>query len=446
MLRRAGTPCVFVALTTGMGFGALRISNLAPIRHFSMLILFGIFLALVLPTAVVALLPPPREGVRGRSVRAVGPWLERLVVAASRRPRAVVAAFVIVTAALATGIGRLEFQSNFVKNFRSGSEVRESYAFIQRYLAPLGSVELVLSGESGVSIVRPDVVAGADRLVRQVVEEVELIGKGFSLADLLTVGILPLPQTEADLKMRLAAAGGVEQGRALRNLLSNDQRHMRVILRAREAGSVDEKLAMPGRISAIAKQVLPPDVRVEVTGLYPFYAGLISGLLRDQYQSVALAAAGIFAAMWLSMRSLRVAAVGMIPNLLPMVLMLGLMGWLGIRINMATAMMLSVSLGIAVDNTIHYLWRVRRELGVDGDYLGAMQRAHATVGRACVFSAVVIAGGFWILCFSEFLPTAYFGVMVGLTMLCALAADMVLLPVLLLVARPFRVREVSGFG
>ena len=445
VLRRAGSPCALVALTTGAGFGSLYISNLAPIRYFSLLILFGVFLALVFSTAAVVFLPAPSTVARpAASPRAMGPLLERLVVAASRRRRLVIVVFLGGTAVAAAGVTRLEFQSDFIMNFRAGSEVRRSYAFIQEHLAPLGSLEVVLTRHDRAapggseSVLRPELIAAADALVDAVVARFDLIGKGLSLADLLTLGGLDLPTTDIDLAIRVAALERFEGGRLLGNFVSADRSHLRINFRAREAGSVTDKLTMARQIAAMAEEAFPDNVAVEVTGLYPFYAGLIDGLLRDQYRSFGLAVMGIFAAMWIALRSLRLAVISMIPNLLPMVLTLGLMGWLGVQVNMATAMMLSVSVGIAVDNTIHYLWRWRRELAVDGDPAAAMRRTHGTVGRACVFSAVVIAGGFWILCLSEFLPTAYFGAMVGLTMAAALAADIVLLPVLLAVLRPVR--------
>jgi len=117
------------------------------------------------------------------------------------------------------------------------------------------------------------------------------------------------------------------------------------------------------------------------------------------------------------------------------------MGWTGIPINMATAMMLSIALGIAVDNTIHYLWRFRRELAIHRDYAVAIARSHQTVGMACLFNSVVIVGGFWVLCLSEFVPTIYFGMLIGLTMIGALVSVIVLLPVLLILVRPV---EVAG--
>ena len=193
--------------------------------------------------------------------------------------------------------------------------------------------------------------------------------------------------------------------------------------------------------AVIAKDLFGDAYDIEVTGLYPFYARLIAGLLRDQYRSFAVALTAIFFVMWFGFRSFKLTALAMIPNLLPMILCLGVMGWLHIPVNMGTAMILSVALGIAVDNTVHYLWRYRRELQATADEFQAMILAHRSVGRACVFTSLVLVGGFWILCLSEFLPTVYFGALVGVTMLGALGADLVLWPLLLTTLRPIRIES-----
>ena len=100
--------------------------------------------------------------------------------------------------------------------------------------------------------------------------------------------------------------------------------------------------------------------------------------------------------------------------------------------------MLAAAMGIAFDAVMHYVWRFRREYAATGDAAEAIAQAHASIGRACVFTTVVMAGGFSILLLSEFLPTAYFGGLVGFTMVVALAADLLLLPALIVGLRPER--------
>ena len=127
-------------------------------------------------------------------------------------------------------------------------------------------------------------------------------------------------------------------------------------------------------------------------------------------------------------------------NFLPVVFCVGVMGWCGIPVNMTAAMMLSVTLGIAVDDTVHYVWRLKHAYAKHGDIERAIRDSHESVGRACLFTTIVIACGFSILLFSRFLPTAYFGGLLAVTMLAALASDLWLLPALILTWPPFEKR------
>jgi len=270
-----------------------------------------------------------------------------------------------------------------------------------------------------------------------------IIKKAMTLADMLTLGAEDLPTNRFMLQARLAAASSAMGEGALRNFLSADRTALRINLRATEGVTVQEKLRVCAGIERSAREVFGDGYDVTVTGLYAFYATLVGNLVRDQYRSFSLAVPAVFIVFAILMRSIRIAAIAMVPNLLPVAICLGTMAWLGIPINMTTMMMLSVVFGIAVDDTLHYLWRCRTEFAAYGRYEDAITASHRSVGRACLFTTIVIAGGFWILTLSQFLPTAYFGGLVGYTMLAALATDLLLLPVLILWLKPFG-RETSG--
>jgi predicted RND superfamily exporter protein len=113
------------------------------------------------------------------------------------------------------------------------------------------------------------------------------------------------------------------------------------------------------------------------------------------------------------------------------------MGWLGVNLDMNNIMVASVSLGIAVDDTLHYLFRYREEIRRDGDYERAMARTHNTIGKAVVLTSVVIVSGFLTLSFSNFIPTQYFGIFTSIAMVAALLAAMTLLPACILIFKPF---------
>ncbi|UCG17204.1 MAG: MMPL family transporter [Phycisphaerales bacterium] len=437
-LARMVAPCTAVIATTAVGFAAVCTSSISPIRLLGMLMVFGLAWSLVTAlaaTVVVSGVPPsPRARLH------LPGWLRRLGAWSDRRRRLVFLLFAASTAFCAVGARSLRFESAFLENFRAHTSVRQAYNFISEKFAPVGSMEVIIQSRDGRSVVTPDMIQRAAVLADDAVERYDCIRKAQTIGDVLTLFHETLPRTELDLNLRLAAVRAASGERdALRTYVNEDRTAMRISLRAREGGvGVHEKIRIANEIRDKVSDAVGKEYSVEVTGLYCFYAHLIRGLLRDQYRSVAITIPAVFLVIILVMRSWRVAAVAMIPNLLPVIFCLGAMGWSGIPVNMTTALMLSVTFGIAVDDTLHYLWHFREALADSGDYRLALLTTHAGVGRACVFTTVVIAGGFWILVLSEFVPTAYFGGLVGFTMLATLAADLVLLPALLTTLRPFR--------
>ena len=176
---------------------------------------------------------------------------------------------------------------------------------------------------------------------------------------------------------------------------------------------------------------------VSVTGLLVLYNNMLQSLYQSQISTLGAVLAGVGLMLLMLFRSLTLALIGIVPNLLAAGLMLGLMGLAGIPLDMMTITMAAITTGIAVDNSIHYLYRFREELPGCGDYVSTLKLCHANIGRAVFYTSCTIIFGFSILILSNFLPTIYFGVLTGLAMLVALLATLTLLPKLILVVKPF---------
>jgi predicted RND superfamily exporter protein len=134
-------------------------------------------------------------------------------------------------------------------------------------------------------------------------------------------------------------------------------------------------------------------------------------------------------------RSIRMTVAAIIPNLVSAILVLGLMGWFGIPLDLMTITIAAITVGIGVDDTIHYVHRFSGEFALDRDYWATVSRCHRNIGRAIYYTSITIMLGFSILAFSQFVPTIYFGLLTSLAMLTALLADMLLLPTLIVVFR-----------
>ena len=186
----------------------------------------------------------------------------------------------------------------------------------------------------------------------------------------------------------------------------------------------------------VARADIEPD-KLEISGLLVLYNNMLQSLFRSQILTLGAVMLGIAVMLLILFRSVSLAVIGIIPNILAAALILGLMGWARIPLDMMTITIAAITIGIAVDNSIHYIYRFREELPAHGDYVETMHYCHATIGRAVFYTATTIIVGFSILVLSNFIPTIYFGLLTALAMAVALLAALTLLPKLILLWKPF---------
>jgi predicted RND superfamily exporter protein len=214
---------------------------------------------------------------------------------------------------------------------------------------------------------------------------------------------------------------------------TESQRAVRIMLRARERQPASQKQQIIDQVVTITAEVFPEG---EVTGFFVLLTNLVESVVRDQWRTFAVALIGIGITMLLAFRSLRFALVALVPNGIPILVVMGLMGWLGLRINMGAAMIAAVSVGLSVDSSIHYITTFRRELASGREVLDALSTVQDSVGRAVVFSTLALVVGFGVLCTSRLIPIVYFGVLVSISMIGGLLGNLFVLPLLLPIVTP----------
>jgi uncharacterized protein len=176
---------------------------------------------------------------------------------------------------------------------------------------------------------------------------------------------------------------------------------------------------------------------VHLAGLLVLYNNMLQSLFGSQIVTIGITVLMLTGMFLTLFRSLKIAIIAMIPNVFPVSVVLGVMGWLDIPLDMMTITIASISMGIAVDTTIHYVHRFKHEFQKDHKYLPTMHRCHASIGRAMYYTSATIIMGFSILALSNFIPSVYFGLLVGLVMFIAILAALTLLPQLLILVKPF---------
>lgn len=175
----------------------------------------------------------------------------------------------------------------------------------------------------------------------------------------------------------------------------------------------------------------------KIGGVLILYNNLLQSLFKSQILSLGLVMAGIFAMFVILFKNIKLSVIGVVPNFIAAIFILGIIGLLGIPLDMMTITIASITIGIAVDNSIHYIYRFREEFNVIKDYTKTIRVCHSTVGVAILNTSITIIFGFSILIFSKFIPTIYFGMFTGLAMLLAMIFVLTLLPCLILIVKPF---------
>jgi len=435
-------PIAWACLTDAVGFLALLWADVGPVADFGVMMAIGSSLVLVSIACIAPLL-----GVIGRfdadPKRAWGEAgldtsLSWLVNASLRRPWIVLGTTIALFAVAIFGLTRQEVETDFTRNFRQGSPVVKSYNFIETNFGGAGVIDIMLPLERLDNDYLEKVTALEERLASIEIpadtpnEEPAKLTKIMSFVDAdRPIGLLPETRLlSPELRLEKVADINPEMAASLIAPAdsNNNRRVYRIMLRAKERQSSQQKQAL---IAAVQKETEAAFPEGEVTGFFVLLTNLIQSMIRDQWVTFAIAGLGIALMMTVAFRNPLYALMALLPNVLPILLVLGGMGLLGYRINMGAAMIAAVSIGLSVDSSIHYIISFQRARRAGGSIEEALQQTQQTVGRAAVFATLALMVGFSVLCVSNFIPTIYFGALVTLSMLGGLIGNLVLLPLLL---------------
>ena len=501
-LRRMVWPCLYTALTTIIGFGSLVFSGIKPVIDFGWMMSIGLAVTFVtaftLFPAIVLLLGRARDGSgrrgegagvehtvspgrldRGQSDGAARGWADAvtraLALATERHGAAVLAVAGVLLAVCGFGVTRLTVENSFVDYFSEDTEIHRGLALIDRELGGTTPLEVVLDlDEDRIFDDEPspkppwyDAVHDAEAEREKAgywftdfkierIEEVHdwlasqpEVGKVLSLASLVRVGEKlnggrPLDSLQLALVYRRAPADLKQSLIAPYIDIPRDE--ARIVLRIRDTLPDLRRGELLARIRTGLRDELDLGAQdVTVSGLLVLYDNMLRSLFASQISTLGAVLAGVGVMLLLLFRSPALAVLGIVPNLLAAGAVLGMMGLAGIPLDLMTITVAAVTIGIAVDNAIHYIYRFREEFAQSGDYAATLRTCHANVGKAVFYTSATIVFGFSILVLSNFLPTIYFGLLTGLAMSIALLAALTLLPRLILLTRPFG-PELSGTG
>jgi predicted RND superfamily exporter protein len=433
-VRAVFVPGLLCAVTTAQGFLSLTLGDLPAVRQFGIFAAFGAFAAFaiamtVAPAALARIPPPPNRTARGHG------WTRRLLDTsaslATERPGAVLVVFAVVTVVAIAGIPMVRSNTDLVGFLRKDAPLRLDTEWIDANLGGTLPLEFLVRRKDGSPVADLATVEALDEIERRTRTREHVAGATSVLALVRQVhraetksGKLELPVDAETLQEELDLLD--ESGHALvGRFLASEATALRLTVRLRSVGSaVSAPLVREIRRDAAA--LLPPDVEFLPTGTLWEVVRDSDELVENQVISFASAIVLVVAAIGLLLRSVAFTLVGMIPNVMPILWTGGLMGYAGIDLSTGTAMIASAVLGLVVDDTIHYLSYYRRVYA--GDAVAAIRKTSLAVGAPVTVASTSLVLGFWVGALGSFLPTIYFSLLTGLTMITGVLCDLLVLP------------------
>lgn len=467
------TPCLYAALTTIAGFGSLLFCNILPVKTFGWMMSAGIIVSLLLtflifPTGLM-LLSKETSKIKSDSQFSLTSFLASFT---ETHGNMILAISVIVFIISAFGIARLSVENSFINYFKDTTEIHQGMKVIDQNLGGTTPLDVIIEidmPEISAPIVNAEKNVEIDDAFDEFDEfdEPEDDEKYWFTADKMEFVtkihdyLDSLPETGKVLSLgtMMKIVGKLNNGKPLDNFqlamlhselpdrfkrmlikpyVSPQYNQLRFSIRVKDSEKTLKRNALLKKIGHdLTSQFGLKAEHVHLAGLLLLYNNMLQSLFNSQILTLGVVILALMGMFMILFRSLKLALIAITPNLLAIGVVLGAMGWLSIPLDMMTITIAAISIGIGVDNTIHYIYRFKHEFNAVGNYIQAVHQCHASIGYALYYTSLTIIIGFSILALSNFIPSIYFGLLTGLAMFIALMAALTVLPQLLVVFKPF---------
>ena len=442
--KEVGLATFLTTLTTAVGFLTLTTSSIVPIQDFGLYAASGVgiayLLAFTLLPAIMVLLPAPNVRVEGSGVfwnRALHRQLRKVL----QRGHWIAGGTVVVLGLAIWGTSQIQVNNVLLEDLASDDPFRQEFQFFENQFAGVRPFELAIQVAESQDIY--------DLSVQQELKDIgRYLKKDYGVGSLLS-------SAEIFSQVNCWSNGGQAQfhrlpsrQKDLQSMIKNLKRFGAEELLALVAHPKDNLLRINGKVSDLGSQVFRrknmalmdwfhqkyPDSSLElrVTGTAQLIDLNISSLATDMLKGLSIAFFVVAMIAGLMFRSLRMVIITLIPNFIPLLLIAGIMGWFGIDLKLSTSIIFTIAFGIAVDDTIHFISKLRIQLAQGRSLPYAIKRTFIGTGKAIIVTSIILCGGFITLGLSQFLGTFYIGVLISCTLLFAVLADLLLLPWLIL--------------
>ena len=458
-------PIIYTVLTTICAFLSLIFSEIKPIIDFGWMMSLGLITSFIitftlLPT-ILNFLSSEKTTIKEQNNSKITEFFGRVSIK-NKITIFSVTGLVIVLSVI--GISRLEVENSFINYFNKKTEIYKGMKLIDEELGGTTPLEIILKfpfiqksepdsnddefedwGDEEEQDDRKywftkDKINKIEK-VHNYLEELPFIGKVLSFSSILQVATQlnnnePLGALEIGV-LYTKIPDSIKK-EIVDPYISIENNEARISLRIKDSEKNLRRNDLINKIQYDLENKLGfKNEEFKLAGVLILFNNLLQSLFKSQILTLGFVMIGIFLMFLILFKNLKLSLIGVVPNFIAAFFILGIIGLLGIPLDMMTITIAAITIGIAVDNSIHYIYRFKEEFNKTNDYESTLKLCHSTVGVAILNTSITIVFGFSILVFSNFIPTIYFGVFTGIAMLLAMISVLTLLPALILITKPF---------
>jgi len=456
-------PIIYTVLTTVCAFLSLIFSGIKPIIDFGWMMTFGLITSFIitftlLPT-LLSFVSDSDVNIKEDSDSKITSFFGKISIN-NKNTIFTLTGLIIILSAI--GISRLEVENSFINYFNKNTEIYKGMKLIDEKLGGTTPLEVILKfpkKELGTNIDDEFDDWGEDEnqnddkywFTKDKVDRIEAVhsyldglpavGKVLSFSSIIEVATqLNNNKPLGSLEMGVLYSKIPESIKKdiIDPYISIKDNEARISLRIIDSQDGLRRNDLIKQINYDLKNKLKlNEEEFKLAGVLILFNNLLQSLFKSQILTLGLVMIGIFAMFIILFRNIKLSLIGVVPNFIAAFFILGIIGLLGIPLDMMTITIAAITIGIAVDNSIHYIYRFKEEFLKHKDYEKTLKICHSTVGVAILNTSITIVFGFSILVLSKFIPTIYFGVFTGIAMLLAMISVLTLLPTLILISKPF---------
>ncbi len=450
--RLVGFPCFLAAFTTAVGLGSIMISQLRAVREFAIMASIGVFLTFVMILLFVPLIlcfgrktikekkmhdDPSKKDVIGHFLGVLGRFNE------NKSGLILLVALVIIGLSF-WGMTKIHVDALWLDEFGDSVKTKQDYYYVDRTMGGTGSIDLVIDTRRDNGAKYPQILKAVWD-IQEYAQKSDIVMKTFSMVDLVCdvnrsihnedPAYFKIPDTQsgiAQLLLLYEDSGGEE----LDDMVDFSYQKLRLNIRIKTVKSTIWK-EFSRDISDYAENRLNGLADVKVTGISYLTGKALEYISRTQIQGFLLAFIIITVMFIFVFQSFKQGVLLMIPNLLPIIITLGIMGHAGIELDYVTLLLACIAIGIAVDDTIHFATRFRLEFERRKNYKKAMHQTLQSTGRAMLSTSIILISGFLVMIFSVMDSFVHFGILTSFTIFLALVADYFVAPAMIIKLKLF---------